>query len=77
MSAPHSNALDHALAEALREADAVRFYVLTRAKDRTPTRYRVNVYTTECGYVSVEDTDRKAALDEAMRQLRIATGGVR
>lgn len=75
MTGPHTNSLDHLLAEALRTVDAVRFYVLTRAEDRTPTRYRVNVYTSAHGFVTVEDADRTVALADAMRQLKIATGG--
>lgn len=75
MTGPHTNALDHLLAEALHTADAVRFNVLTRAEDRTPTRYRVNVFTATHGFVSVEDADRAVALAEAMRQLKIAIGG--
>lgn len=74
-SKPHTAALDHQIAEALHTADAVRFNVLTRAEDRTPTRYRVNVFTAAHGFVSVEDADRVVALAEAMRQLKIAIGG--
>jgi hypothetical protein len=72
---PHTSAFDHLLAEALRTADAVRVTVLERAEDRTPTRYRVNVYTSAHGFVTVEDADRAVALAEAMRQLKIAIGG--
>lgn len=73
--AGHTAALDHLLAEALHTADAVRFNVLERAEDDTPTHYRVNVFTAAHGFVSVEDADRAVALAEAMRQLKIAIGG--
>lgn len=75
MTAPHTNAFDHLLAEALHTAAEVRVRVLERAEDDTPTRYRVTVFAAHHGFVSVEDADRVVALAEAMRQLKIAIGG--
>lgn len=79
MTAIHTGALDHALADALHHnalphASTVSFQVLTRAEDGTPTFFRATAWDGP-NFWDGEDADKVVALAAAMTGLRAATGG--
>lgn len=71
MTTKHSADLDHALAEALHEADQVDFKVIDR-DTLGPTRFMVVAWLNGDWWFGVS-ADRGEALTQAMEKLRAAT----
>lgn len=81
MTTPHTNALDHALAEALSRAsepyaEEVDISPTDYADDGTPTEYAVVVWRDGTHYAALAAT-ADDALTNAMTALHTAMGGTR
>jgi hypothetical protein len=74
MTAKHTNALDHVLAEALRDADTIQIRVLDRGTDGVPTAYRAIAWLGSAQFFSSPQSTATGAIDRAMRLLRAEKG---
>lgn len=77
MTTPHTNALDHALAEALHEIDVVKFLIAGHDADGNATEYDVDAYfeaNPKRVYVATAATPL-AALDRLMTAIRAMKAG--
>lgn len=70
----HTADLDHAIAEALRDADTIQIRVLDRDADGTPTTHRAIAWLGRAQFYSSPENTATGAVARAMRLLRASKG---